>query len=461
MKYAIRPKHLESSSRKTTPLMLFMTIDGARFWKSIGISIPLEAWDRKNKKLKVSWPGAKQIDQLRISEDVRRLEALMSEKQLELAAEKRSVKASEVIKLLEAFKKGAVAGQEAKPAKKKQKNLLQYLEAFIPTALTRRNKHAKNDQERITKSTVSQYTQLLPILQNFYYWTGRSMSLRKIDIAWHDAFLEWGQNVELMGPATLGKHIKTLKRVCYYAKRDGLDVCPDVMNDEDFDKPRQPKNEVQYLNRDELQSIEALDLSENPLLERARDWLIIGCWTGLRVSDLGRLSMEMVNENEHGDKMIHITTQKTRKKVVVPIIKKVQDILDRHDGFPRTFTSGHNFNDGIKELAKLAGIDTPVKTMKAGKTLIQRRDEHGNTYQVEVDRKVEGTFEKWELLASHSCRRSFASNWYGYMPNQVIMGITGHSKEEDFLRYIGVTEEENAKKFLDLFREIRIQQGMV
>ena len=67
------------------------------------------------------------------------------------------------------------------------------------------------------------------------------MELWNVDVEWHDAFLEWGANVELLGPATLGKHIKSLKRLFYYAKKDGYDVHPDPLANEDFDKPRQPK----------------------------------------------------------------------------------------------------------------------------------------------------------------------------------------------------------------------------
>ena len=295
MRYSLQPKFYSHPTRVSTPLQVQYTLGTVQKKKAIGMSIPIAAWDSKNRKVKKSMLGWPPMEAMRVQNDLHRFEALFNEARVSALQRNAELTEAEFLKVIDRFKKGAVAGEEAKPAKKKQKNLLQYLEAFIPTALTRRNKHAKNDQERITKATLQQHTQLLPTLQNFHYWTGRSMSFRKIDIAWHDAFLEWGQNVELLGPATLGKHIKTLKRVCYYAKRDGLDVCPDVMNDEDFDKPRQPKHEVQYLNRDELQSIEALDLAENPQLEIYRDWLIIGCWTGLRVSDLGRLSMEIGN----------------------------------------------------------------------------------------------------------------------------------------------------------------------
>ena len=41
------------------------------------------------------------------------------------------------------------------------------------------------------------------------------------------------------------------------------------------------------------------------------------------------------------------------------------------------------------------------------------------------------------------------------------MGITGHSKEEDFLRYVGVTEEQNADTFMELYLDKMRQNGLL
>ena len=41
------------------------------------------------------------------------------------------------------------------------------------------------------------------------------------------------------------------------------------------------------------------------------------------------------------------------------------------------------------------------------------------------------------LMASHVCRRSFASNLYGILPTPLIMSITAHSTEKMLLNYIG------------------------
>jgi integrase len=52
---------------------------------------------------------------------------------------------------------------------------------------------------------------------------------------------------------------------------------------------------------------------------------------------------------------------------------------------------------------------------------------------------------KFELVASHTARRSFATNAYkAGVPAISIMKITGHHKSETLMKYIKITEEENA-----------------
>ena len=53
--------------------------------------------------------------------------------------------------------------------------------------------------------------------------------------------------------------------------------------------------------------------------------------------------------------------------------------------------------------------------------------------------------DKWELVTTHTARRSFATNAYkSGIPSLKIMMITGHTTESSFLRYIKITGEENA-----------------
>ena len=54
---------------------------------------------------------------------------------------------------------------------------------------------------------------------------------------------------------------------------------------------------------------------------------------------------------------------------------------------------------------------------------------------------------------NHTARRSFATNLYlKGAPTLSIMQLTGHTTEVNFLKYIKVTKEENAKMMRTYFK---------
>lgn len=59
-------------------------------------------------------------------------------------------------------------------------------------------------------------------------------------------------------------------------------------------------------------------------------------------------------------------------------------------------------------------------------------------------RKEFGRFPKHELISSHVCRKSFASNFYGDIPTALLISITAHATEQQFLEYIGKTSNDYA-----------------
>ena len=81
-----------------------------------------------------------------------------------------------------------------------------------------------------------------------------------------------------------------------------------------------------YLNEKELSVVYNLNLSDDKELEEIRDIFMVGCYTGLRYSDLSTLGSEhidMVNEN------INIKQRKVHKSVMIPMIDYVPDILKK------------------------------------------------------------------------------------------------------------------------------------
>ncbi len=170
-----------------------------------------------------------------------------------------------------------------------------------------------------------------------------------------------------------------------------------------------------------------LDLSKNERLNNVRDWFIVGAYTGLRYSDLKRLSKEHIKGN-----LIGIKTQKTGKEVVIPISKEVRETLNKHNNKLPRMMSNQKFNKYIKEVCKLAGIDEPISVEETKGKL-----------------KLHKTEPKYNLVSAHTARRSFATNAYlSGLPTINIMKMTGHRTEKSFLQYIKITEEENAKKLI-------------
>ena len=59
------------------------------------------------------------------------------------------------------------------------------------------------------------------------------------------------------------------------------------------------------------------------------------------------------------------------------------------------------------------------------------------------------TSPKWEMIESHTARRSFCTNMcLKGMSTQDIMHFSGHKTEKEFLKYIRITSDERTKNIL-------------
>jgi len=146
---------------------------------------------------------------------------------------------------------------------------------------------------------------------------------------------------------------------------------------------------------------------------------------------------------EKGKSLIEFEQQKTGKLMTIPIHAKVQQILDKNKGeFPHKI-SDQRYNDYIKEVCKIAGIDEEIK----GKKQLNISKQNN----IQKIRRVEGIYPKYELVTSHIGRRSFATNYYGDIPTSYLIYVTGHSSEVMFLNYIGKSNKDMALELTKYF----------
>jgi integrase len=196
------------------------------------------------------------------------------------------------------------------------------------------------------------------------------------------------------------------------------------------------KVEKIFLTIHELEKIQNKKLDFEYLIN-ARDWLIISCETGQRVSDFMRFAKEQIRY-EGNVPLIEFTQVKTCKKMAIPLSKKVMSILEKRKGeFPRKI-SDQRYNEYIKEVCKIAELNEIIKGSRS------KTDD-------KITRKESGLFPKHELVTSHIGRRSFATNNYGRIPTSLLINVTGHSTETMFLEYIGKTVTEKAIQLAQYF----------
>ncbi len=236
---------------------------------------------------------------------------------------------------------------------------------------------------------------------------------------------------------TVARTIKFIKTVCKHAESNGIEVSPQLKSI----SVKLKKIDKVFLNLTDLEKIDKVKL-KNDYLINARDWLIISCETGQRVSDFMRFKKKMISHraNRSGvlKPVIEFTQVKTESVMAVGLSEKVMAIVNKRGEFPRPI-SDQRYNEYIKKICKLAVINEKIKG-----SLVQKLED-------KKIRKVDGIYEKWQLIGSHVGRKSFASNNFGRIPTALLRKATGHSSEKSFLIYVGKTETESAVELTDYF----------
>lgn len=281
---------------------------------------------------------------------------------------------------------------------------------------------------KVSQGTIRNYNTTKSRLKEFEKNTHLSLNLENLNFNFREAYANYARRNLKLAPNSIAKDFKQIKTVCNFHKDLGYKIHPNVFSRK-F-RFEMEKTSFVTLTEDEIKKL--LSFEGANYLNNARDWLIIGCCTGCRVGDLMKLKASNVSfSDKHGIETITYTQNKTNRKIVMPVHNHIKTILSRnYDLFPRPI-SPEKFNEYIKLLCKKVNINQEVEGSR-------RNDETGIWEK--------GRYEKWKLVKSHICRRSFATNNYGKLPNKFIMAVTGHTSETMFLQYVGAVEDDHLEK---------------
>lgn len=280
---------------------------------------------------------------------------------------------------------------------------------------------------QLSDSTYKKLSVVKNFIIRFEAKFNRKILISEIDENFMNKFLEFGLQ-QNYSQNYISRNFTSIKTICFDAELNGIKIDSRLRKL----KIKEIPTPIIYLTTNEIEAIEKVILKRDAL-DNARDWLIISCETAQRISDFLNYNSADIRfeKNKSGKKvpLLDLTQKKTKTKLAVPLSKKVMSILEkRHGQFPGKI-SDQKYNQHIKIIAKNAGLTHEV---------------YGGKQDPKTKRKVFKKYPKWELVTSHIGRRSFATNHNGKTPTTLIMAMTGHKTEKEFLKYIGKAETSKA-----------------
>ncbi len=311
--------------------------------------------------------------------------------------------------------------------------LVNYFQYFIDNLPF---KTQRNNTQGVTERTAKKYRTVKKKITKFEEHIKKQYQVRDVNLRFRNDFIKYLKEVDKLSVSTVGRYIKCVKTVCLDARINEIDTHSQLLEIKGFTE----STNHPFLSFEELDVIQKKEYGRNAL-NNAKDWLIIGCYTGQRVSDLLRLTEDNI-QTIGGYKMIVLTQKKTKKEVAIPIHDKIKPILEKRNWRFPDYISAQTFNLHIKDVVKEAEIKEPVSGGKMNK---------------KTKRKDFGIFEKWELVTSHICRRSFATNFYAETPTALLINITAHSTEKQFLEYIGKPAKDFSVQLADYWSKERLK----
>lgn len=303
-------------------------------------------------------------------------------------------------------------------------------------------------KEKYAKESIKNWQQFERVFLDFY--SIRPFGWDEINETLADRYISYLEDKGYM-KYTLDKHISLFKTLIGVAERQGLHSNSLACR---FLKSPQIKDEDKakeiYLSKEELSAL--YDMPLDGFEEQVRDIFLIGCFTALRYSDYRRIEKSNIGITHNGTRVIRLRQEKTSGTVVIPIMdERLETLLKKYDyNVPRIYDQ--NLNRTIKGICKRLSKSVPSlqKKERTVLTLKERRAEQeakkNGVALYEYDEQGFPLKARWELVASHTARRSCITNMYLSRKFTVLqmMSVSGHKTETMFYKYVKLSLDEYA-----------------
>ena len=409
-------------SEKETLIMLFFRFRGLKLQYSTGLNIHPKEWDAKSQRPFVQ---ARRQDLFAIERELDNFATYCREIYIE--ANYGSIGIKEFKEQLDiktcktVTEEGSVIDTEAK------ENRISFFEFINQEIAEMKATNMKYGSLKVFKAhagILKQFAkEVFPKSQEFNY--------EDVDWNFRLKLIDWltERNAQL---AYGNKTLKILRQFLERARRKKLHTNTDYQGVGWVVTQKKAVGQKVVLTNEELENLANLKLMGH--LAKVRDICLIGAGTGQRYSDFCRYTTDNFYRTINNIPILSVISTKTDTPAKIPlnIFPWLLPVLEKYD-YTTPKMSMQKFNDGIKEVCKLAGFQEKVLKIEQ---YIGRKARVEKSY-----------VSKFEEISSHICRRSFATNLYrmGYSLAQ-IMPMTGHATESQLRQYIGIDNEMNAEE---------------
>ncbi len=150
-------------------------------------------------------------------------------------------------------------------------------------------KEFPNGKQGVVPATIGKYKTLKIKIENFEKYMKKQFYVKDVDLKFRNDLLKYFTEVDKLNSNTAGRYIRFLKTVCLDAQMNGYPVNMQLQQIRGYTE----KASKVFLTIDELETIQNTTFDRDAL-ENAKNWLIIGCYIGQRVSDLLILTEENI-----------------------------------------------------------------------------------------------------------------------------------------------------------------------
>lgn len=226
---------------------------------------------------------------------------------------------------------------------------------------------------------------------------------------------------------TAGKHLKNLKaflNFCYERKYTENAFFKEIEVFKDLQT-------IIYLELEEIKALKDLELNDKTYSE-VRDFFLFGCFTGLRYSDISKITKSLVQ----GDFLV-FTSQKTKLPQRTYLSRYAIEILEKYD-YSMPSIAIQTVNEYIKKIAAAAGLTRPITKVR----------------YIGVER-VEDEKPLHEFISTHIAKKTFITLFFregGRIDS--IQQTTGNRDRDTLKHYLEFTDRGLKQDFDNIWNKI-------